>query len=133
MHDRLSDIVSLSTVAKKGETMGLFGGNQDAQERFYNMDPTRVYEGLKEMLGASQTFSLKNADDLSMSCTFSTGISMTTWGEKMNASVMPSGSGAKVTVSVAAKIGGNAMWQGSKNAKNLTRFFDALSESLRSM
>lgn len=113
--------------------MGLFGGNQDAQERFYNMDPSKVYEGLKTMLGESETFSLKETDDLSMSCTFSTGMSMTTWGEKMSASIIPSGSGAKVTVSVAAKIGGNAVWQGSKNAKNITRFFDALSETLRDM
>ena len=113
--------------------MGLFGGNQDAQERFYNMDPTKVYEGLKKMLDESSTFKLKEADELSMSCTFATGVSMTTWGEKMSANVMPSGSGAKVTVSVAAKIGGNAMWQGSKNAKNITRFFDALSGALKSM
>lgn len=112
--------------------MGLFGGNQDAQERYYNLPVSAVYGGMKGMLEDSGRFTLKNTDDLSCSCTFNTGISMTTWGEKMTAVVSPSGDGAKVNVTVAAKIGGNSMWQGSKNAKNLTTFFNDLSAYLQS-
>lgn len=112
--------------------MGLFGGNQDAQERYYNLPVSTVYDGMKGMLEESTRFDLKNVDDLSCSCTFNTGISMTTWGEKMTAVVSPSGDGAKINVTVAAKIGGNAVWQGSKNAKNLTTFFDSLSRYLQS-
>lgn len=112
--------------------MGLFGGNQDAQERYYNLPVSTVYDGMKGMLEESSRFALKHADDLSCTCTFNTGISMTTWGEKMTAVVSPSGDGAKVNVTVAAKIGGNAIWQGSKNAKNLTTFFDSLSDYLQS-
>lgn len=110
--------------------MGLFGGNQDVQERYYNLPVSAVYSGMKGM--ESGRFTLKSADDLSCSCSFNTGISMTTWGEKMTAVVSPSGDGAKVNVTVAAKIGGNSMWQGSKNAKDLTTFFNALSTYLQS-
>ena len=112
--------------------MGLFGGNQDAQERYYNLPVSTVYSGMKGMLAESSRFALKDAEDLSCSCTFNTGVSMTTWGEKMTAVVSPSGDGARVSVTVAAKIGGNSVWQGSKNAKNLTTFFGNLSEYLQS-
>ena len=69
--------------------MGLFGGNQDAQERYYNLPVSTVYNGMKGMLEKSRRFALKHADDLSCTCTFNTGISMTTWGEKMTAVVSP--------------------------------------------
>ena len=112
--------------------MGLFGGNQDNQERFYNLAPDKVYAGIVSALNNSKRFTLKTEDELSCSCTFSTGVSMTTWGEKMSASVIPSGNGSKVSVTTAAKIGGNAIWQGSKNAKVISKFFEELSSALKS-
>lgn len=113
--------------------MGLFGGNQDAQERYYNLPVNVVYQGMKDTLASSKRFRLKKTDDLSCSCSFTTGVSLTTAGEKMTAAASPSGEGSKVTVTVAAKIGGNTRWQGPKNAKDISAFFDALSETLRNM
>lgn len=49
----------------------------------------------------------------------------------MTAAVEPSGEGSKVTVTVAAKIGGNTKWQGPKNAKDISAFFETLSGRLR--
>lgn len=111
--------------------MGLFGGNQDAQERYYNLPVNIVYQGMKDALESSRRFKLKNTDDLSCSCSFTTGVSLTTVGEKMTAAVEPSGEGSKVTVTVAAKIGGNTKWQGPKNAKDISVFFETLSGRLR--
>lgn len=84
------------------------------------------------MLEESSRFALKHADDLSYSCTFNTGLSMPECGEKMTAVVSPQRDGAKVNVSVAAKIGGSTVWRGSKNAKNLNTLFGSVSKYLQS-
>lgn len=55
--------------------------NTTQLERYYNAPIGEVYGAVKHYLESGQSrFALKNVDDLSCSCTFSSGISMTTWG-----------------------------------------------------
>lgn len=110
--------------------MGLFGGNnRDAQERYYNAPVSQVYAAMKRMLENSNDFKLQSSDDVSCSCSFKSGISMTTWGEKLTASVVPSGEGSKVEVSIAANVSGG-VFQGKKNSQHFDNFFGALSSEL---
>ena len=110
--------------------MGLFGGNNmDAQERYYNAPVSKVYSAMKHMLENSNDFKFQSSDDLSCSCSFKSGISMTTWGEKLSASVLPSGEGSKVEVSIAANVNGG-VFQGKKNSQHFEKFCNALSDEL---
>lgn len=101
-------------------------------ERYYNAPIGQVYSAIKHYLASDQSrFTLKNTDDLSCSCTFSSGISMTTWGENLTASAIPSGDGTLVRLTVAGKVGSTAA--GLQNSHNVTiadEFFTGVSGTL---
>lgn len=101
-------------------------------ERYYNAPIGEVYGAMKHYLQSGQSrFTLKNADDLSCSCTFSSGISMTTWGENLTASAVPSGDGTLVRLTVAGKLGSTAAgFQNSHNVTIADEFFFGVSKTL---
>lgn len=112
--------------------MGLFGGNnRDVQERYYNAPVSEVYAAMKHMLENSNNFKLQSSDDMSCTCSFKSGISMTTWGEKLTASVVPYSDGSNVEVSIAANVNGG-LFQGKKNSQLFDGFFNSLSSELTS-
>lgn len=103
--------------------------NTTQLERYYNAPIGQVYEAMKRCLQSDQSrFTLKNADDLSCSCTFSSGISLTTWGENLTASAVPSGDGTLVRLTVAGKIGSTAAgFQNSHSISLADEFFSGVS------
>ena len=76
----------------------------DEQELFTIDYPARdaeaVWSALKRALA---TMDLAEANDADRTARFSTGVSLTSWGENMLARVDPAGSGARVTVRGRAK------------------------------
>lgn len=106
--------------------------NTTQLERYYNAPIGEVYGAMKHYLQSGQSrFTLKNADDLSCSCTFSSGISMTTWGENLTASAVPSGDGTLVRLTVAGKLGSTAAgFQNSHNVTIADEFFSGVSKTL---
>jgi len=63
-------------------------------------DPDAVWAALKRALA---TMDLRDADDGQRTARFSTGVSLTSWGENMIARVDQAGSGSRVTVRGRAK------------------------------
>lgn len=108
-------------------TMGFLGG-QSNQERYYNRPIGEVFAALT---AAAQTpgFSLNKADDISMSVTFSTGVSMTTWGETVTASCHPTGDGTTVQVGATGKAM-STIWQSGRNARVTDKFFNEVTAQL---
>lgn len=77
----------------------------DERELFtedFDQSPDQVWEALKHALA---TRDLKDADDTAHSARFSTGVSLTSWGEHMVAEVVPDGTGAQLRVRGRAKNG----------------------------
>ena len=76
----------------------------DEQELFTidypGRDPDAVWKALKRALA---TMDLSEANDGDRTARFSTGVSLTSWGENMLARVDPADSGARVTVRGRAK------------------------------
>ncbi|KAA8830159.1 hypothetical protein [Bifidobacterium tissieri] len=105
--------------------------NTTQLERYYNAPIGRVYAAMKRYLEGRSRFTLKSADDLSCSCTFSSGVSMTTWGERLTASAVPSGDGTLVRLTVAGKVGSTAVgFQNSHNVTIADEFFTGVSSVL---
>lgn len=106
--------------------------NTTQLERYYNAPIGEVHGAVKHYLESGQSrFALKNVDDLSCSCTFSSGISMTTWGENLTASAVPSGEGTLVRLTVAGRLGSTAAgFQNSHNIAIADEFFSGVSETL---
>ncbi len=63
-------------------------------------DPDAVWNATKRALA---TMDMQDADDSRRTARFSTGVSLTSWGENMLASVDGAGDGARVTVRGRAK------------------------------
>ena len=61
----------------------------------YDTDPDTVWHAVKRALA---TMDLREADDGSRTARFSSGMSLTSWGESLIASVAPDGSGTVLTV-----------------------------------
>lgn len=110
--------------------MGMFGGNQsDSLERYFPVSAPEVFAAVIKVI--PQRFKLKNCDDFTMACTFSSGASAFTWGENFSAQVVPSEGGATVRVQGAGKVGGQ-MQQSARTNKLMNQFFDSVTEVLRS-
>ena len=109
--------------------MGLLGGKAP-QERHYEAPPNLVFQAMVVALSNSPKFSLETSNPLSLSCTFSTGVSFTSWGADMTASVIANGEASILRVSASAKFGFNMAWQGSKNSKDVDEFFDDVTQVL---
>lgn len=110
--------------------MGFFSGMHGSQDRHYNVQPDLVFQAVMVAIGNSPRFSLNASDPRSLSCTFSTDVSLTSWGANMVASVIPNGGASILRVNVSAKFGFNALWQGSKNSKDVSEFFDEVTQAL---
>ena len=63
--------------------------------RRFDADPDRLWAALK---GTLATWDLRDADDAAKAARFDTGVSWTSWGGHMLATVTPDGDGARVTV-----------------------------------
>lgn len=98
------------------------------QQCRYDVPPKQLYPLILQMLSQSKAFNLKAEGNPPMTCMFSTHVSLYTWGENMMAAVTPDGAGSIVGVSVNAKM--STLFQGSKNRKNIQRFFQELSAFL---
>ncbi|NMM88643.1 hypothetical protein B2J88_30575 [Rhodococcus sp. SRB_17] len=77
-----------------------------------------------------QRFSLKSADDFTLSCAFTSGASAFTWGEKFSAQVVPAQGGATIKVSGVGKVGGQ-LQQNSRTAKLMAALFADVTALLR--
>lgn len=108
--------------------------NSTIQERYYTTPPEEVYKAVKYYLtqhGEDAGFKIKSIDDRSLSCDFTSSVSMTTWGEALSASVIPSGHGSMVRLTVAGKVGGTAVFfQGQHNIRIASKFFQGVSTAL---
>lgn len=107
------------------------GFGESVQERYYNVPPKDLYDAMERYLrdeGPRDGFKLKSCDPLSLGCTFGSGVSMTTWGETLTASVLPQGEGSIVRLGIASRLGTTAFaFQGMHNVKVATKFFDGVS------
>ena len=109
--------------------MPLFGGNQsDSLERYYPVPAAKVFQALVHVL--PQRFNVKGTDDFTLSCTFTSGASLFTWGENFSAQVVPSQEGSVVRVQGAGKVGGQIQ-QSSRTNKLMNELFDRLTAALR--
>lgn len=108
------------------------GFNSISTERYYGRPVDQVYQAMKQFLLLHRDeFQLRNVDDLSYTCVFSSGISLTTWGENLTASVVPSGSGSIVRLTVAGKVGMTATgFQDAHSTKISNQFFNGVSAIL---
>lgn len=61
----------------------------------YDTDPETVWEAVTHALA---TMDLREADDASRTARFTTGMSLTSWGEHMVVSVSPAGQRTQLTV-----------------------------------
>lgn len=68
----------------------------------FDQAPEQVWDALKRAL---QTRDLRDADDAAHTAAFSTGVSLTSWGEHMAAEVIPAGTGARLRVRGRPKSG----------------------------
>lgn len=89
----------------------------------------QVFTAIKSV-DESPGFTLKGADELSMSATISTRISNFTWGETLAVSCLPADGGTIVQVSATGRVGGQIM-QSARNAKMIAKLFDEISANLR--
>ena len=110
--------------------MPLFGGNQtDSLERYFPAPASAVFAAL--ISAVPQRFRLKGSDDFTLSCTFSSGASLFTWGENFSAQVVPSQDGSVVRVQGAGKVGGQ-LQQSARTNKLINELFDRVTAALRS-
>lgn len=106
----------------------MFGSNQQSNELYLPVPPAAAFNALRTAAG--NRFSLKSADDFTMLCTFSSGASMFTWGEKFTAQVVPSEGGSTIKVNGVGKVGGQIQ-QGSRTAKLIGDLFNDVTSALR--
>lgn len=108
--------------------------NDTVQERFYAKPVADVYDAIKTYLnqyGATAGFKVKEYDDLSYSCTFTSSINMATWGEMISAAVLPAQDGCVVKLGIAGRIGATAQaFQSSHSITVSQRFFSGISAVL---
>jgi hypothetical protein len=116
--------------AFRGTGMG-WGSNNAAHqsERFFPVPPAQAYAAVRAIV-AAQRFKLKNADDFSMSVTFSSGASAFTWGENLSAQVVPAEGGANVRLQGVGKVGGQIQ-QSTRLNKLVQQLFEGVSNRLR--
>ena len=106
----------------------MFGNQQQNNELFLPVAPAEAFNALQGAV--KKSFSLKKADDFTMACSFSSGASAFTWGEKFTAQVVPSDGGSTIKVSGVGKVGGQIQ-QGSRTAKLINRLFEDVTTALR--
>ncbi|CAN2186731.1 hypothetical protein MCEMRE196_00459 [Candidatus Nanopelagicaceae bacterium] len=78
--------------------------NQQNQERFFPVEKEKVFAALLKVV--QEKFKVKEADDFTMSITFSSGASAFTWGENFSAQVLPREGGAAIEIYGVGKVGG---------------------------
>lgn len=110
-----------------GVKMGLFGSQQN-NERYFPVPPQDVFESLLESVRSR--FNLKSADDFTLSCQFSSGLSAFTWGENFTAQVVPSEGGSTLRISGVGKVGAQIM-QSARTAKLVGQLLDDVTATLR--
>lgn len=106
----------------------MFGSAQQSNELYLPVSPTDAFIALQGAV--KKRFSLKSADDFTMLCTFSSGASAFTWGEKFTAQIVPSEGGCTVKVNGVGKVGGQIQ-QGSRTTKLIEQLFGDITGSLR--
>jgi hypothetical protein len=107
----------------------MFGNNnQQSNELYLPVPPAAAFLALQGAV--KKRFSLKSADDFTLLCTFSSGASAFTWGEKFTAQVVPAEGGATLRVNGVGKVGGQIQ-QGSRTAKLIDQLFGDVTSALR--
>lgn len=107
--------------------MGLFGG-QNNSERYLPAAPPEVFLALTE--SARKRFNLKSADDFTLTCNFSSGVSAFTWGEQFTAQVVPADGGATIRITSVGKVGAQVM-QSARSSKLMGQLLDDVTATLR--
>ncbi|WP_072690809.1 hypothetical protein [Rhodococcus marinonascens] len=105
----------------------MFGQKQD-NELYLPVPPAAAFAALKSAV--EQRFTLKSAEDFTMSCTFTSGMSAFTWGEKFSAQVVPVEGGATIKVSGVGKIGAQIQ-QNARTSKLTNQLFSDVTAALR--
>jgi hypothetical protein len=109
--------------------MRFLGGNQsDSLQRYFPVAPSVVFKALLEIV--PQRFTLKTTDDFTLSCTFSSGASVFTWGENFSAQVVPAEGGATLNVQGAGRVGGQIQ-QSARTNKLIGALFEDITPVLR--
>lgn len=106
--------------------------NSTVLTRYYNAPIEQVYSAMKQYLNSPNCdFKLEQTDDLSYSLVFSSGMSLTTWGERISASAVPENESTVIHLTISGKIGTTAVgFQGSHNIKIANDFFAGVSAIL---
>ncbi|WEV46939.1 hypothetical protein OZX62_01170 [Bifidobacterium sp. ESL0690] len=94
------------------------------QQMRYPLPADVMFEQIRQMLESSKFFRLRSVGPQPLSCVFSTHVSLTAWGEYMNAVVIPDAQGSVVNVKVNANF--STLMQGRRNRKDMERFFTDL-------
>lgn len=92
--------------------------NQQNQERYFPVEKEKVYAALLEVVKTK--YKLKDADDFTLSITFSSGASAFTWGENFNAQVIPMQGGCQIEITGVGKVGGQ-LQQSTRTNKLITQ------------
>lgn len=106
----------------------MFGSGQQNNELYLPVAPAVAFSALQSAV--KERFSLKSADDFTMACSFTSGASAFTWGEKFSAQVVPSEGGSTIKVNGVGKIGGQIQ-QNSRTAKLISALFSDVTALLR--
>lgn len=111
--------------------MGWLNNNGPFQlERFVPVAPPIAFQTLCE--SARSMFTVKSADDFTLTVTFSSGASAFTWGENFSAQVVPAEGGANVRVTAVGKVGGQVQ-QNARINKLADRLFSDYTGRLRAL
>lgn len=103
-------------------------GNQSALERYVPVPPANAFQALRD--AAKRNFTLKSADDFTMTVEFSSGASAFTWGENFTAQVVPAEGGSTIRVHGVGKVGGQIQ-QNARLHKLINKLFDDVVSALR--
>lgn len=109
--------------------MARFGGGQaDLSERFYPASAGDVFAAVQRVI--PRRFKLKDSDQFTRSCSFSSGASAFTWGENFTAQVLEADNGALVRIQAVGKVGGQIA-QSARSTKLMNELFARVSRELQ--
>jgi carbon monoxide dehydrogenase subunit G len=103
-------------------------GNQSGLERYVPVPPATAYQAVLD--AAKRKFTVKSADDFTMTVGFSSGASAFTWGENFTAQVVPAEGGSTIRVQGVGKVGGQIQ-QNARLHKLINQLFDDVVSALR--
>lgn len=84
--------------------MGIFSSGNNTKELYVPVQPSRAYKALLSVI--NQDYGTKTSDDFTLSCTFTRGMSMKTYGENCSAQIVPSEGGATIRLSISPRKSG---------------------------